>query len=269
MNRAIIVSEMKKIVRSRSLLIFGLLLMVLLLSITSVQIFALPATSSFTRYSASFLNVLLFLFPLFTLGMGAMSVASDIESRWFTLLRTYPIKIASYTWGKFVALICCFWLIVGMVYGLVLILFSLKGLSHFDFLLFFLSLVIIVIFSSVSILIGSVSQNRIHSLSLALGTWAFFLLIFDYLIMAVGTVVSGTMLKIFVMILTFTNPAEWIRIGYILYSGNATVLGPVYFDFANFFLAPVGICVYLFICVLWVAIPIFVSGKILEKKEGR
>ncbi|WP_017378600.1 ABC transporter permease subunit [Paenisporosarcina sp. TG-14] len=260
--------EMKKIARSRSLLLFGVLLSVLLLTITTVQLFALPITTSFTRYSASFLNVLLLLIPLFTLSIGALSISSDVDSRWFSLLRTYPMKASTYTWGKFFALFFSFSIMLIISSGLVMMVQALQTLQAFDFLLIILSFFTVAIFSSLSVLVGSLSKNRIHSLSLALGIWAFFLLIYDYIVMAIGTVVSGIILQNLIIFLTFTNPAEWIRIGFIIFSGNSTVLGPLYFNFSTFFLSPSGVIVYGLISILWVIIPIFISGKILYRKEG-
>ena len=267
-GKMFILSEMKKMARTKSLLIFGILLTVLLLAITMVQLFAMPVTSSFTRFSASFLNVLLFLLPLFTLTMGALSMASDIESRWFSLLKTYPIRMRTYTWGKFVALVGSFTVMLLIGYGLVLVVSSLNVGSTLDYALLSLSIVTIGVFSSISIVVGSLSNNRIQSLSLALGVWAFFLLIYDYLIMAAGSLLSGTLLKTVIIIMTFINPVEWIRTGYIIYSGNATVLGPVYYDFASFFQSSWGVGTYILVTALWVSAPMVLSNVILKRKEG-
>lgn len=256
-------------VRTKSLFIFGSLLTLLLLSITLVQMFAMPVTSSFTRFSASFLNVLLFLLPLFTLTIGALSISSDIESRWFSLLRTYPMRIGTYTMGKFVALVSSFLIMLTVGYSLVLIVSSVSRGSTIDVLMLSLSVVAVCVFSALSVLIGSLSNSRVQSLSLALGVWAFFLLIYEYFIMAAGSFLSGTLLKNLVIILTFTNPVEWIRTGYILYSGNATVLGPVYYDFSAFFLTVAGKAAYVLVSVLWVVLPLIGSNIILKKKEGR
>ncbi|UZM99139.1 hypothetical protein OL548_00955 [Lysinibacillus sp. MHQ-1] len=71
---------------------------------------ALPDMEGFTRQTASFLNVLLFLLPLFIITIGSMSLAGDIESGWFSLLKTYPMKIAQYIIGKYVAISLAFFI---------------------------------------------------------------------------------------------------------------------------------------------------------------
>ncbi|MEL3971721.1 ABC transporter permease subunit [Rossellomorea oryzaecorticis] len=267
-NAEMMMTEMKKMARARSLLAFGFLFVLLLVTITSIQMLAMPVTSSFTRFSASFLNVILFLLPLFTLAIGALSIASDVESKWFSLLKTYPIKVRTYLFGKFTALISSFTLMLLIGYGLVLMIHSFGGGSHFDLLLVLLSFFSVAIFSSLSIVAGGLAKDRIHSLSLALGMWAFFLLIYDFIVMSIGTMVSGNLLKLLVLVLTFSNPAEWLRIGYLLYSGNGAVLGPAYYSFTGFFVSPVGIAVYLIVTILWVLLPLVLGTIFLQRKEG-
>ena len=261
--------EIKKIIRSRSVLIFGVLFSVLLAAITIVQLYTLPITSGFTRYSASFLNVTLFLLPLFTLAIGALSVTSDLESRWYALLSTYPLNSKVYRWGKWLSLVLSFSLLVSVGYGIVLILHAFYANQAFDVIMMVFAYLTIVIFSAISILIGSLANNRIKGLTLALGVWAFFLLISDYLVMAIGTFVAGVVLHQLVLILTFLNPVQWIRIGYILFSGNSSVLGPAYFDFAEFMSSPLGIGTYIIWSLLWVVVPIWFSGKMLRRSGDK
>ncbi|WP_249663508.1 ABC-2 transporter permease, partial [Lysinibacillus fusiformis] len=68
-----------------------------------IQQIALPDIEGFTRQTASFLNVLLILLPLFIVSIGSMSIAGDIESGWYSLLKTYPIERRQYIIGKYVA----------------------------------------------------------------------------------------------------------------------------------------------------------------------
>lgn len=267
--RAFLHFEMKKIIRSRSVFIFGVLFSVLLAAITIVQLYTLPITSGFTRYSASFLNVTLFLLPLFTLAIGALSVANDLESRWYALLSTYPLNSQIYRWGKWLSLVISFSLLLSVGYGIVLILHAFYANQTFDIIMMVFAYLTIIIFSAISILIGSFANNRIKGLTLALGVWAFFLLISDYLVMAIGTFVAGVVLHQLVLILTFLNPVQWIRIGYILYSGNSSVLGPAYFDFTEFMRSPLGIGTYTFCSLLWVALPLWFSGKMLSRSGDK
>ena len=267
--RAFLHFEMKKIIRSRSVFIFGVLFSVLLAAITVVQLYTLPMTSGFTKYSASFLNVTLFLLPLFTLAIGALSVASDLESRWYALLSTYPLNSKVYRWGKWLSLVLSFTLLVSVGYGIVLILHAFYANQAFDVIMMVFAFLTIVIFSAMSILIGSLANKRIKSLTLALGVWAFFLLISDYLVMAIGNFVAGVVLHKLVLILTFINPVQWIRIGYILYSGNSSVLGPAYFNFAEFMSSPLGVGTYIVCSLLWVIVPLWFSGKMLSRSGDK
>ncbi|WLR41224.1 ABC transporter permease [Bacillus carboniphilus] len=266
--KVFISSEQKSMFRNRTFFLFGLLFTFLLMTITSIQLFSLPPTASFTRFSASILNVLLFLLPLFTLTIGSLSISTDVESKWFSLMKTYPLNMMSYTTGKLISLFFSFCTMLIIGFGFVILFYSLQRGHHLDWLLFFLSIGTVAIFSSLSILIGCLATNRIHSLSLSLTVWAFFLLIYDYMIMSLGTIVSGNLLKNMVIVLTFTNPAEWLRTGFMIYSGYSSTLGPVYYEFSSFFLSPIGMTVYVIISGLWVVIPIFISNFILKRKES-
>lgn len=268
-TRAFFQFEIKKMIRNRSVLIFGALFSVLLTAITVVQFYAMPSSSGFTRYTASFLNVTLFLLPLFTLAIGALSVASDLESRWFALLSTYTLKSQSYRWAKWLSLVLSFALMLSIGYGIVLIIHAFYATLTLDVSMIGFAFLAVAIFSALSIVVGSVAKNRIQGLTIALGVWAFCLLIADYLVMAIGTFVAGVVLHQFVLFATFTNPVQWIRMGFILYSGNSSVLGPAYYDFTVFMLTPLGIGIYIFCSMLWVILPLWVSGKILSRSGDK
>ena len=79
--------ELKQILRSRWMQLVAFLFTFVFVAIIVIQQMALPDMEGFTRQTASFLNVLLFLLPLFILTIGSMSIAGDIESGWFSLLK--------------------------------------------------------------------------------------------------------------------------------------------------------------------------------------
>lgn len=257
--------EWKQMLRSRWMQLVAVLFVVIFTAISLIQQMALP-TEGFTRQTASFLNLLLFLLPLFTLTIGSMSVASDIESGWHALLKTYPITIFDYLWGKYMAIVCSFSLILLLTFGIVLTLSGITGALQLPMVFIFLSVLMVLIFSALALCCGVLAKNRLHALAWSLVIWAICLLLFSYVLMALGTVVSGTLLKWLTIVAIHLNPAEWLRFGYFMFSGQTTVLGPAFYGFTEFYTSFFGYFLYIVISAIWVLLPLGIANWLLTKK---
>ncbi|MGN4127548.1 ABC transporter permease [Lysinibacillus sphaericus] len=261
--------ELKQMLRSRWMQLVGLLFTFVFTAIIVIQQMALPDVEGFTRQTASFLNVLLFLLPLFILTIGSMSVAGDIESGWFSLLKTYPMTRAQYIVGKYMAAVCAFVLVVVVAFGVVLALGGFLGGVRLPLIFTTLTLMCIVIFASLAIVIGAFAKTRLFALSLSLVLWSFFLLLLSYALMAIGTVVAGHILQKLTVIVIHINPAEWLRFGYFIFSDQASVLGPAFYGVTQFYSSYLGYVVYGAVTFLWVTIPLLCANKLLQKRGKR
>lgn len=166
--------ELKQILRSHWMQLVAFLFTFVFVAIIVIQRMALPDVEGFTRQTASFLNVLLFLLPLFIITIGSMSIAGDIESGWFSLLKTYPMKIGQYIIGKYVAISLAFLLVVLVAFGVVLAIGGLLGGVQLPIILVILTLLCIFIFVSLGIVLGAVAKTRLFALALSLVVWSFF-----------------------------------------------------------------------------------------------
>ena len=184
--------EWKQMLRSRWMQLVAVLFIVVFAAISLIQQMALPV-EGFTRQTASFLNLLLFLLPLFILAIGSMSVASDIESGWYSLLKTYPMSIFGYLFSKYVAIVISFFLILLLAFGIVVTISGITGNMQLPVVFIVLSIFMVVIFASIAVFCGVMAKNRLHALALSLVVWAVCLLLFSYILMALGTVVTGTL----------------------------------------------------------------------------
>ncbi|HWI48329.1 MAG TPA: ABC transporter permease subunit [Rummeliibacillus sp.] len=265
-NHLFIRLEWRQMLRSRWMQSVALLFVFVFASISLIQQIALPNDLGFTRQTASFLNLLLFLLPLFILTIGSMGVASDIESGWFSLLKTYPLTVMQYIIGKYIALLLSFTLILLLAFGVVFTMNGISGQFHFPTIFLGLSILTMLIFSSIAILCGILAKNRLHALAVSLVVWALSLLLLSYALMAVGTVVAGHILQKLTIVMIHINPAEWIRFGYFLFSGQTSVLGPSFYSFTEFYSSPVGYLLYTVITILWIAFPILLAKWLLEKR---
>lgn len=265
MNQLFIKLEFKQMLRSRWMQLVGVLFILVFAAIALIQQLALPV-DGFTRQTASFLNLLLFLLPLFVLTIGSMSVASDIESGWFSLLKTYPMTLGGYIFGKYVALVFSFFLILLLSFAVVLIMSGVAGAVQLPIIFVALSILTVLIFAALAILCGVIAKNRLHALAISLVVWAAALLLISYVVMAIGTFVAGHITLLLTIIMIHLNPAEWIRFGYFLFSGQTTVLGPSYFDFTNFYDSFFGYLIYIVVSAAWVLGPLFVAQWLLSRK---
>lgn len=265
MNQLFIKLEWKQMLRSKWMQLVGVLFILVFAAIALIQQMALPV-DGFTRQTASFLNLLLFLLPLFVLTIGSMSVASDVESGWYSLLKTYPMSLGSYIFGKYISLVLSFFLILLLSFGVVLIMSGIAGSVQLPLIFVVLSIMTVLIFAAIAILCGVLAKNRLHALSISLVVWAAALLLISYVLMAIGTFVPGHVMLTLTIITMHLNPAEWIRFGYFLFSGQTTVLGPSYFDFVEFYTSIFGYLTYAVVCLLWVICPLFIAQWILSRK---
>lgn len=265
-NRLFIRLEWRQMLRSRWMQLVAVLFVFVFASISLIQQIALPDINGFTRQTASFLNLLLFLLPLFILTIGSMGVASDVESGWFSLLKTYPITIKQYIFGKYIALLLSFMFILLLAYAVVIGMSGVSGQVHLPILFVVLSIITVFIFSAIAILCGSFAKNRLHALALSLVVWAISLLLLSYALMAIGTVVAGHVLQKLTIIMIHINPAEWIRFGYFLFSGQTSVLGPSFYQFTEFYSSTIGYILYAFVTILWIVLPILIAKWILAKR---
>lgn len=261
--------ELKQILRSRWMQLVAFLFTFVFVAIVVIQQMALPDIEGFTRQTASFLSVLLFLLPLFILTIGSMSIAGDIESGWLSLLKTYPMKRKQYITGKYVATVLAFLLVIVVAFGLVLTVGGLLGGVRLPIVLVILTLLCIIIFVSLGIMLGVFAKTRLFALALSLVVWSFLLLLISYALMAIGAVVSGHLLQKLIIITIHINPVEWLRFGYFIFSNQASVLGPAFYDVTRFYLSPLGQVVYGIITILWIVLPLMLATKLLKEGERR
>lgn len=269
MSMQIILLECKQLLRSRWIQIVTILFAIVFTAILMIQHLALPETEGFTRQTASLLNILLFLLPLFMLTIGSMNIASDQESSWLGLLRTYPLTMGQYVLTKYIALCIVFAGVVLFVFAVAFLAGSFFGGLKLPLFAIGITALILFIFNAVSILVGTMAKSRLHALAMGLGVWSFVSLLFSYMVMAIGTVTSENLLQKLVIATIHLNPLEWIRYGYFVFSEQTAVLGPAFYGLSKFYSSPPGYLFFIIISSLWVSISLVASTIILKIRGKR
>lgn len=257
--------ELKQVMRNRWMTMTTILFTLLALALAAIQQYSIGAVESYSRPMASLLNLILFVLSLFILALGSMSVAGEKESGWLRLIQTYPVALSSWMFAKYIALVVSMFTVISIGFGSSILLTGLRNDSGILLLLFGLSIGMVFIFSSIAMLIGALSRNRLHSLSIGLSLWAIFLLLIDYFMMAIGTFLPGILLKNIVVVLSFVNPAAFIRTSFLIFSGNGSVLGPSFYSFVTFSESSTGMLTYSGVAIGWIVIPLLVAIRLLGK----
>ena len=269
MSSQMILLECKQLLRSRWIQIVTVLFAIVFTAILMIQHLALPDADGFTRQTASLLNILLFLLPLFMLTIGSMNIASDKETGWLGLLRTYPLKLSGYVLTKYIALCIVFLGIIVFVFAVSLFVGSFFGGLKLPLFAIGITALILVIFNAVSVLVGALAKSRLHALAMGLGVWSVVSLLFSYIVMAIGTVTSENVLQKLVIVTIHINPLEWIRYGYFVFSDQTAVLGPAFYDLSKFYSTPPGYLFFMLVSLLWIAGSLVMATLILAWRGKR
>lgn len=262
----LILLECKQLIRSKWLQIVTILFVLTFTAVLLIQQLAMPDVAGFTRQSAALLNLLLFLLPLFMLTIGAMSIASDIESGWLNLLRTYPITNGKYVFTKWIGLFLIFSVMTLLALSVSLLIGSLFGGITLQWSILLLIFLMLLLFTSLGTLTGSLAKNRLHALAIGLGIWSAISLIVSYVIMAIGTLIPEHLLKGFIIVNMHLNPLEWMRFSYFVFTNQSAILGPAFYEVMKFYDSTIGLFYYSLFTVLWIICPLLLATFILKKR---
>ncbi|MCP1144848.1 ABC transporter permease [Lysinibacillus endophyticus] len=268
MSTQMILLEYKQLLRSRWIQIVTILFAIVFTAILMIQHLAMPDTTGFTRQTASLLNILLFLLPLFMLTIGSMNIASDKESGWLGLLRTYPLNMGNYVLTKYIAFCLVFSGIFLFVVTIAFFVGSFFGGINLPLFAIGITAIIIFIFNALSIFVGSIAKSRLHALALGLGVWSVVTLVWNYIVMAIGTITAEHVLQKIVILSIHMNPLEWIRYGYFVFSKQTAVLGPAFYGVSKFYTSFVGFLFFLFVSLMWIVFSLL-GAKIILTIRGK
>lgn len=229
-------SEWRMTIRQRSsymlvLLWVGVLSLIFLLERNT------PALTGYTNMTGTIANLVLYIVPLFMLISGSFTIANEMENGQWRLLCTYPLSTSSYLLGKlagqFTAQAVVFTLsfgtslAVGLISGSVLSVKWVLALYIFAISLIFFFLVI-------GLALGVFVATRWQALTLSVGVWFFLIMIWPSALIAILGLVPYPMIVPLLKIALFCNPAELLRIVFVVQLGGGAVFGQSYDGLVTF-----------------------------------
>lgn len=246
-----------------------------LFSLFCLALMAIQSQYSFAGYThqtGQLINLVLYLLPLMTLLLGAFAVTAEKEDGGWQLLSTYPLTTIQLLSGKYcgqfvvLSVIVCFGFGLSSVFAAIL-----QQTLSLTTLLFFVmfSLLIVIVFTAIAVLIGTLSSNRWQALTICVGVWFVYIIGWSTLLISVLSKLPYLWIKPLIVTLTFLNPAELIRIFMVTRIGGGSIFGPEYVQWIRWIDGAWGIPLFIVVCVLWVLLTLGIAMWLWERGRRR
>lgn len=187
--------------------------------------------AGYGRAMAMLMNLSLWVLPIICLILGTNAIVADKEDGRLTLYRTYQMPFFHYLLSKFIALCISMLVALGISYGLfgIVIAFTTEEAQFSFFTTFFLlNIFLIIIFSALSVLVGSISVTRMQGLSYALCVWSFLVFGYEFIIFSIIDWIPYAQKINSMLVLVLSNPIESLRVWSITKLNADYIFGPEY-----------------------------------------
>lgn len=223
-------SEWKSMTRGRSYYAY-LMLWITIFSLLFLLENTNNAIASYTNTTATIVNIILYLLPLFMMIVASFSITNEFENGQWQLLCTHPISIASYLAGKFVGLFTVQSVLFTLSFGLSITIglgfeasLSVKWLLS----IYLFSILLIFIFLILGIFIGTFTITRWKALITSVALWFFMIMIWPTALIAILGLVPYPLIEGWMKVAMFINPAEFLRVFLMIKWESGAVFGQAY-----------------------------------------
>jgi len=224
---------------------------------------------SFTRTSASILNLVLYIVPLVALIMGTLSFTGEKGST--ELLFSQPVSRAEVLLGKLLGVFLSMTLstLVGFILaGIVIVAGSgTEGISRYIAFVG-LSLILSLVFLSLSVVTATLSKRKSKAFGLVLFLWFFFVLFYDLLAIGGTLLLQGKSANTFLFLSLLGNPVDMVRVASLISLENIAIFGASGAALVRF-LGGVTQSVIVLVAglVLWVFVPCVASIRMMLRQD--
>jgi Cu-processing system permease protein len=258
-------------IRNRWTLVFACVFGVLVLSISYFGLVTAGTVGfqGFARTSASLLNMVLYIVPLVALVTGTLSFTSEKSAG--ELLFSQPVTRGEILLGKFFGLFASILTATLVGFGLAGVVVATNAgtegsLRYPAFVAF--SLLLALIFLSLSAFISALCQRKSKALGAALFVWFFFVLFYDLLVIGLTFLLKERTANAFIFGSLFGNPVDMVRVASLMTlngkdifgAGGAALLKFLGGESASFALLLLALS-------CWVVLPLFMAQRLLSRQD--
>lgn len=216
--------------------------MILLWTLVFSLLFLLQKTqgtvSGYTNVTATIVNIILYLLPLFMLIIGSFTITTDLENGGWQLLCTYPLNVTGYIIGKFMGLLTAQLIIFTLSFGLSM-LFGLLGGIQFSLKLligiYLFSILLLFVFLNIGIFLGTIVNTRWKALVISIAVWFFLIMIWPTALIALLSLLPYKMIGGLMKLALILNPAEFLRVFFISKWDSGSIFGQPYYSLVKIF----------------------------------
>lgn len=264
-------SELRMTVRQRSYYSF-LGLWVAVLSLLFLLQSSSPSLTGYTNTSGTIINVALYIIPLFMLIIGSFSIANEMENGQWRLLNTYPLFTLSYIVGKIGGQFTAQAIVFTFSYGISLAIGIVSGnifSSNWLLSIYFFSITLIFFFLILGVTVGCIVSTRWQALSISVIIWFFLIMIWPTALIAILGLLPYPWIAPMMKFFLFANPAEIIRVSFVMSLDAGAVFGQAYDSLMTFLDSPFGIIIYILYVIGFLSLTLLFSMLMLEWRKRR
>jgi Cu-processing system permease protein len=269
--RTIAAQELKINVRNKWTLVFAVVFAALALAISYFGLVteAVVGFQGFTRTTASLLNLVLYLIPIMSMTMGALSFTGERGAS--ELLFSQPVTRTEILVGKLAGLFLSVAAATLFGFGAAGVLIALQvgidGLGRYVAFVGF-SLLLAAAFLSLGCMTAILAGGRAKALGYAVFVWFFFVLFYDLLVIGVTFLLPEHTANQFIFLSLFGNPVDLGRVGSLIAMDDPAVFGYAGAALMKFLggvaLANIALILGL---LIWILLPLIISNRVLRGQD--
>lgn len=262
-------SEIYTTIRQRSYYSFSILWIAVLTLLFLLQK-SVPSLTLYTNMTGTVMNVTLYIIPLFMLLAGSFSISAEMENGQWRLLSTYPFNTLEYVLGKIVGQYISQITVFTFSFGVSILIALLTGggiTFKWVILLYLFSALLMYTFLLIGFTVGSLVSTRWQSLSVSVGIWFFLIMVWPIAWINILSLLPYTWIAPLMKISLFLNPAELLRVIYVISLDGGAVFGQPYDGIVKFWESPFSLFMLFNYLIVLSAACILTATFVLNRRK--
>lgn len=243
------------LLRNRTIMVYTLLLLVLSISVFSME-------DNADKGVTSLLNIVLFVIPLFSVIFSAIYLYNSAE--FIELLVSQPLRRKTIWLSMFIGLSCTISLAFFIGTGIPILVFAFMSSG---LVLLACGLMLSLVFVSIAMWAAVKIRDKAKGIGLSILLWLYFALLFDTLVLFLVFQLSDYPIENAMVGVSLLNPVDISRILILLQIDVSAMMGYTGAVFQEFFGAAGGMSLTIAVLILWIVIPLGLSTRHFNKKD--